>query len=222
MLTAKIKEVFTSIQGEGPYIGVKQLFIRFCECNLNCDYCDTDFVSQNVKDYTVQELAKMINAEINLHSVALTGGEPLLQVRFLKELLSLINVPVYLETNATLSENLAEIIDEVDIVSADIKLVSSSGMNTFEQHKKFFETCFEKQKETFIKIVFDNKITDQEIVNSIGLAMKFDYEIILQPKMIGNNFACSQKEIEDIFEKFTLQYKKTRLIPQTHKFLGVR
>ena len=38
---AKICEMFTSVQGEGPYVGCKQLFIRFCGCNLNCDYCDT-------------------------------------------------------------------------------------------------------------------------------------------------------------------------------------
>ena len=42
----KVREIFTSIQGEGPYVGVKQLFVRFCGCNLRCDYCDTD-VSTN-------------------------------------------------------------------------------------------------------------------------------------------------------------------------------
>ena len=40
---AKIREIFTSIQGEGPFVGYKQLFVRFSKCNLNCKYCDTDF-----------------------------------------------------------------------------------------------------------------------------------------------------------------------------------
>lgn len=39
---AKIKEIFASIQGEGPYIGAKQLFIRFCTV-IYAVYCDTDF-----------------------------------------------------------------------------------------------------------------------------------------------------------------------------------
>ena len=47
---AKIKEIFASIQGEGPYVGVKQLFIRFCACNLNCDYCDTPFLPNNINE----------------------------------------------------------------------------------------------------------------------------------------------------------------------------
>ena len=42
---AKIKEIFSSIQGEGLLVGVEQIFIRFCKCNLACKYCDTDFSS---------------------------------------------------------------------------------------------------------------------------------------------------------------------------------
>jgi organic radical activating enzyme len=53
---AKIKEIFTSIQGEGPYIGVKQLFVRFCGCNLMCEYCDTNYDSKDSRIYTVDEL----------------------------------------------------------------------------------------------------------------------------------------------------------------------
>ena len=46
----KIKEIFESIQGEGLYIGSKQLFIRFCACNLKCKYCDTPFLPVNIND----------------------------------------------------------------------------------------------------------------------------------------------------------------------------
>ena len=41
--TANLVEVFSSVQGEGPYIGYKQLFMRFSDCNLNCNYCDTNY-----------------------------------------------------------------------------------------------------------------------------------------------------------------------------------
>ncbi len=40
MIKAKISEIFCSIQGEGLYLGQKQIFVRFAGCNLDCDYCD--------------------------------------------------------------------------------------------------------------------------------------------------------------------------------------
>ncbi|MBN1405468.1 MAG: 7-carboxy-7-deazaguanine synthase QueE, partial [Candidatus Omnitrophica bacterium] len=39
--TANVLEIFSSIQGEGIYVGERQIFIRFAGCNLNCVYCDT-------------------------------------------------------------------------------------------------------------------------------------------------------------------------------------
>ena len=60
----KINEIFSSIQGEGPFVGYKQLFIRFCNCNLNCKYCDTEFKSGNI--YTPESLYKEISTSYNL------------------------------------------------------------------------------------------------------------------------------------------------------------
>ena len=57
---ASIKEIFTSIQGEGLYVGYKQLFVRFCGCNLSCDYCDTDYSKTNSQKYTADELARIV------------------------------------------------------------------------------------------------------------------------------------------------------------------
>ena len=78
---AQIKEIFVSIQGEGPYIGYKQLFIRFCGCNLSCNYCDTD--TSNGVTYTIEEIMEIINNHQECHSISLTGGEPLLHTGFL-------------------------------------------------------------------------------------------------------------------------------------------
>ena len=48
MNTAFIKEIFYSIQGEGLYAGTAQHFIRFCDCNLNCSYCDTNWKKSEI------------------------------------------------------------------------------------------------------------------------------------------------------------------------------
>ena len=222
MNKVKIKEIFESIQGEGPYIGYKQLFIRFCNCNLKCNYCDTDFSSEDdYKEYDAVSLANVVNNSKNIHSVSLTGGEPLLSVDFLKEFLPLINKNVYLETNATLADKFLEVKRYIDIVSADIKLESTTGLkDTLKFHDKFFETCI--GKETFAKIVFNDKISDDEILKSCNLAKKYNLELILQPEMNGNQFVFDTAKCQDIFNKFLVNYENVRLIPQVHKFLDVK
>jgi organic radical activating enzyme len=214
----KINEIFASIQGEGTYVGYKQLFIRFCGCNLNCNYCDTEFYDGI--EYEPIELSKIVNGYKNVHSISLTGGEPLLHTEFLKEFLPLVNKKIYLETNATLANKLCEIKSDIDIISADIKLESATGLDTIELHDKFFEAC--KGIETFAKIVFNDKITDDEITKCCILGNKYGIELILQPEMEENKMVINSDFCAKILDKFLEQYSKVRLIPQVHKFLDVR
>ena len=219
---SNIAEIFTSIQGEGPYVGVNQMFIRFCGCNLNCNYCDTEH--EKGISYTVDRLLEKINSyDLSLiHSISLTGGEPLLWADFLKEFLPKINKIIYLETNAILPEKYKEIAEYVDIVSADIKLPSTTGMEEkFTLHDKFFEAVRQSNKEIFAKIVFDENITEEEIKKCTNLAQKYDIELILQPKTVNNKISVSSGKITENFEKFIKLHAKTRLIPQVHKFLKV-
>lgn len=220
-MRTKIKEIFTSIQGEGPYIGYKQFFVRFCGCNLNCAYCDTEFSQEDSTEYSATELAEIINKNTGCHSVSLTGGEPLLHIKFLKELLPLIEIPVYLETNATLHENLREIINFVDFIAADIKLPSCTGIkDLWEDHNTFFNIS--KEKNVFAKIVFDSNITEEEIELAGRLGQKYNIELVLQPKMDESNPLVNKEFMEKTLDLFLSQYKNVRLIPQVHKFLNVR
>ncbi len=216
-----IKEIFESIQGEGPYIGVNQLFIRFSKCNLACNYCDTDF-SSNLKEYSLDELINEVNNHKNIHSISLTGGEPLTESKFLNEFLKKVNKKIYLETNGTLYKNLEEIIDYVDIISMDIKLPSSSGLDYFESHKKFIDISVKNKKEIFLKVVFNEKITEEEIISTINLAKENNLLIILQPQTENNKIITSSEMLYNIFSKYINLYKNIRLIPQVHKFMELR
>lgn len=216
---ANINEIFSSIQGEGPYIGYRQIFVRFSGCNLSCAYCDTDHSTK--KSLSAEELSSEI---INLnpprhHSISLTGGEPLVQTNFLLDFLpKLKNIRVYLETNGTLHAELAKIIDYVDIISMDIKLKSSTGVAIpFNEHKKFIETAKNAAKEIFVKIVINEKITDEEIL-TVSELVKADIPLILQP--MDNVF--EQEKLLSVYEKFLDYNVNTRIIPQTHKFMGLR
>lgn len=217
-----IKEIFESIQGEGPYIGYNQLFIRFSNCNLHCNYCDTDFKTE-LKSYTSKELAKEVEQYKNIHSISLTGGEPLLSTDFLQEFLPLTNKKIYLETNGTLFNELEKIINYTDIISMDIKLPSTTGMpDLFKEHDNFIKIAKKHSKEIFAKVVFDTNMTDDEINNVIKIAKENNILIILQPKMDGEILNLKTEFINEIFYRFVSKYQNIRLIPQVHKFLNVR
>lgn len=150
--TAKVAEIFDSVQGEGPYIGYRQLFVRFCGCNLLCDYCDTEFDKGD--DYTVAQLVEKIKSfKLEpLHSVSLTGGEPLLQYEFLKEFLpslKQLGLKIYLETNGTMDRALDKVIEYIDIVSMDLNwipvqksVICTQNMMLFLRFAKTFKRHF--------------------------------------------------------------------------------
>lgn len=226
MIKAKISEIFDSIQGEGPYIGYRQIFIRFCGCNLLCDYCDTEFNKGD--EYTVIALIdKLKSFDLkDIHSVSLTGGEPLLQYEFLKEFLPKLKelgLKVYLETNGTLPSVLKQLIDYIDIVSMDFKIDSSAKIgDVYSKHKEFLTISKNAKKEVFAKLVFDEDLKDFEINECAKLANEFDITLVLQPKMVGYEIGVSHNKIVEVFNRFSILHKDTRLIGQVHKFFDIR
>ena len=41
-----IQEIFWTLQGEGPFVGVPAVFIRTAGCNFLCRACDSDYTSR--------------------------------------------------------------------------------------------------------------------------------------------------------------------------------
>ncbi len=73
-----VQEVFSTIQGEGPYAGLPATFIRLWGCHLKCHFCDTDFESRDNPSLPIRVL--LDNASrFNHRLVVLTGGEPMRQ-----------------------------------------------------------------------------------------------------------------------------------------------
>ena len=221
-LEAEISEVFKSIQGEGPYCGKDQIFVRFFGCNLKCRFCDTtpNFFSRK----SVYGLLDEICRHSDYHAVSLTGGEPLLQLNFLKELayhLKKKDIKVYLETNGILYDNLLEVIDSVDIISMDFKLASSTGMKSFwQEHEAFLKVA--KQKEVFIKAVIGPETTQEDILRAAQIIMSVaaDKLFIMQPQ---NPYEDAVAEKLERFSSICMQEGlKFDIIPQIHKISGVK
>jgi len=223
MEKAKITEIFTSIQGEGLYIGQVQTFVRFYSCNIKCGFCD-ERRKTGFKEYSAQGLMNAILKENN-KVVSLTGGEPLLYADFLKRVLPKLKKKgflVYLETNGTLKNKLLEIIDFLDIISMDIKLPSSTRDRAYwKAHADFLKEAVKKK--AFVKSVITNKTTASDIKKAVSIIKRIDKAMffILQPVTINNKIQKITKAQEFLgIANSTLD--NIRFIPQVHKILGIR
>jgi len=120
--TVYINEIFTSLQGEGKFMGLPTVFVRLQGCRACCDYCDTEY-AQNMeegKEVSITHVISKIANESNAKRVCITGGEPLLQKEAVKEIINRSPLPVSVETNGL------HRFDDLDCpCTVDIKMPSS-------------------------------------------------------------------------------------------------
>ena len=233
MGAARIIEVFSSIQGEGIYVGQPHLFVRFWNCNLACHYCDTDYLG-SYEEMSGDALLERVRAELNkngfFHAISLTGGEPLLWWRFLKGWLPRLKVlhpKLYLETNGTLPEALGEILPWVDIVAMDIKPPrATADRPVWKEHEAFLRMAMGQGRDVFVKIVVTPGTGDDEIEQAICLVANVDPSIpvVLQPVTPWGAVreTVSSERLAVWHHAMGKRLRDVRIIPQVHRILGVR
>lgn len=248
-ITAKVAEIFASIQGEGRWVGRKQVFVRFTGCNLNCAYCDTrtNLVTRaaierppgtGVIDYIDGELSarqtadavkSLILPENSYHCISLTGGEPLLAgADFINEFADAVadtGIPIHLETNGTLPGPLREVLDSLGSVSMDIKIAFATGEPpNYDANREFLSLA--AKKECCVKVVFTPESRRVEIEEAVEIVAGIDPAIpfILQPATPGGPVKRYPMPVM-MFAFYDLAAKRlsdVRIIPQTHRFLRLR
>jgi organic radical activating enzyme len=216
-----IKEIFYSFQGEGLWVGYPQIFVRFFGCNIHCSYCDEpDFVHQR-KPYTVDqvmtELAPLLAKRP--HSISITGGEPLIQVEALKQLVPLLPIPAYLETNGTLPRHLSDGVDLFEYFSVDYK-------PGFDKEFAEFMAILRGRKNVFVKWVLTKGFPVLELkkmINTIATVAP-DVPFVIQP-VTPFGPVKDKATAEDIERAYNFAHQKladVRVIPQAHKMLGLK
>ena len=88
----RVFEIFQSIQGETSRVGLPMHFVRLTGCDLECAYCDTAAARDPAagREMSVAEVLAAVSSPA-LPWVAITGGEPLLQVAEVNALIAAIS-----------------------------------------------------------------------------------------------------------------------------------
>ncbi|HIG34446.1 MAG TPA: radical SAM protein [Candidatus Poseidoniales archaeon] len=192
-----IVEIFHSVQGEGFHVGVPHVFVRFGNCNLRCDWCDTDFMK-----FEEMDLDEVIHRVLsfNCDRVIFTGGEPAMQdLSTIGTVLKEHGLTLSIESNGTLA--IDPIIDWICISPKDQLYPNVSIMQRTGDE---------------LKVVY----CGQDLGMYDDLKSGFDHHFI-QPCYIEED---SVEQNGFSFRQVELVVKSNpgwRLSLQTHKWMGV-
>lgn len=168
----KICEIFYSIQGESTYSGLPCVFVRTSGCNLRCSYCDTKYAYEDGIEMSVDEIIEKVKTyECNL--IEITGGEPLIQIDEVNELVSCLiedGYEVLIETNGS--------IDIQSVVRRAVKIVDLKCPDSGMSDNIYWENL--------------NHLTDRDQIKFV-LSSRKDYE--WAKDIIGKYFRHHKNEV---------------------------
>jgi len=258
-----VSEMFCSLQGEGPFVGERQVFLRTAGCTATCWWCDTVYSKVETPRFVVHDAGKRVlpnplkveavldevaafaRANAPVRTVSITGGEPLEQPEFTRELARGIKergFRVYLETNGVHPQALEAMLDWVDVIAMDIKLPSAIGSEAWDLHSGFLDVLsgspFDPERgdrqprQLFVKVVVDTRSGVDEVERAASTVAAFSPRVplILQPE---SSALLSERAPREVAERLMRQLGEAqrialaqlddvRIVPQCHKILKIR
>ena len=193
-----VVEIFHSVQGEGARAGIPHIFIRFGNCNLRCEWCDTDFLQY------VKMTAKQIIAEVEKYpckNIVFTGGEPMLNNLWpMRRLLKQRGYHFSIETNGT-----------IQIDNGLIDWICVSPKDQLYPNAKIKQRTGNELKCVYVGQ--DLSMYDELIDGFEHLFLQPCYVDTESVQWNGRNFSHTESIVK--------QNPRWRLSLQTHKWMGI-
>jgi organic radical activating enzyme len=193
-----IVEIFHSVQGEGARSGIPHVFIRFGECNLRCEWCDTDFLTY--EKMTAIDIVGLV-LQYDCKKIIFTGGEPAIQDLWpLHRLFKRRGYDLSIETNGT-----------IELPEGMLDWICVSPKDQMYPNSKIKQRSGDELKCVYV---------GQDLALYDDLKHGFEHHF-LQPCYLenedvewnGRNFALTEKIVKE--------NQGWRLSLQTHKWMGV-
>jgi len=191
----KISEIFYSLQGELPGLGIPSIFVRFYGCNLKCKWCDTkySFEGEEYKDMSLKEIINEIK-KYKCKNVVITGGEPTFQYDNLISLMDILfdlNYNITVETNGT-TPILFHFKGHINYVVSP-KTISYSYSDSIN----YFKKCFSKFKIVHVSDDFvENIIEFYDLPKDMIIIMPFGAsKVELEENQIKTFDFCKENEL---------------------------
>jgi organic radical activating enzyme len=221
----RLNEIFLSVQGEGLHVGERTIFIRFYGCPLRCVWCDQPEALAHTgvgrfETVSRESLLDRIRSFHHARRVCLTGGEPVLAPRAsLLWLLGELRARGYwtsIETSgARIVEELFPWIDFWTVSPKGRSAQTFRGDLLAEQVPRLRRFLELPETRRQFKFVIQDP-GDLEDAVSILDALEYRGAIVLQPEHARGDGRA-------IFAAWPWErYPEARLIPQTHKSVGLR
>lgn len=184
MIKGAIDSIETFGLVDGP--GIRTV-VFLSGCKLRCKYCHNPEMWQIGKyNYTPEELATKILKNKNYFKrnnggVTFSGGEPLLQSKFLIEVCKILkknNIHIALDTAGVGNGNYEEILKYIDLVLLDIKHTNPISYQQLTSHPindslEFIKILNKANKKVWIRqVIVPGLMDNQEYLDSLIKTLK--------------------------------------------------